>query len=122
MPELNRIWNAANPAQGKHKRVLCVCSAGLLRSPTIAWVLSNEPYNFNTRACGMDKGHALILLDDILLAWADEIVVVDETMQAEIAKRTQKPIINLEITDNYEYRDKGLIHMIRLKYNRATHN
>ena len=31
----------------KHRRVLCVCSAGMLRSATMAWVLSNSPYNFN---------------------------------------------------------------------------
>lgn len=49
---MNRIANASNKFQGSYKRVLCVCSAGLLRSPTAALVLSKDPYNFNTRACG----------------------------------------------------------------------
>lgn len=28
----NAMGNAANPYQGNYKKVLCVCSAGLLRS------------------------------------------------------------------------------------------
>lgn len=78
---MNRKWNSHNEYQGKHKRVLCVCSAGLLRSPTAAWVLSNPPYNFNTRAAGIDVGHALIPVDDVLIEWADEIVCMDEYQQ-----------------------------------------
>jgi predicted protein tyrosine phosphatase len=31
---MNRLGNCKNYHQGKFKRVLCVCSAGLLRSPT----------------------------------------------------------------------------------------
>ncbi len=42
-----------NPYQGKYKRVLCVCSAGVLRSATTAVVLSKEPFNFNTRSAGL---------------------------------------------------------------------
>ena len=42
----------SNEYQGDYKRVLTVCSANMLRSPTIAHVLSAEPYNFNTRSAG----------------------------------------------------------------------
>jgi predicted protein tyrosine phosphatase len=112
----NRAWNCANPYQGKFKRVLCVCSAGLLRSPTVAWVLSNEPYNFNTRAVGIDVGHALIPLDDVLIKWADEIVCMDEYQEKVLRERTDKPVINLRIGDNFEYRDKALVFMIRKRY------
>lgn len=117
---MNREYNAKNPYQGKYKRVLCVCSAGLLRSPTVAWVLSNEPYNFNTRAVGIDVGHALIPIDNVLLEWADAIMVMDEYQEkfiAEIlAKKDQiKPIHNMRIGDNFEYRDKGLIEIIHMR-------
>ena len=52
MSLMNRLGNSKNPYQGDFKKVLCVCSAGLLRSPTAAWVLSNAPFNFNTREIG----------------------------------------------------------------------
>jgi predicted protein tyrosine phosphatase len=111
----NRLWNCQNPSQGKFKRVLCVCSAGLLRSPTVAWFLSNEPYNFNTRAAGLDVGHALIPVDDVLIGWADEIVCMDERQAKALTERTSKPVINLRISDNFEYRDKGLLHILKLR-------
>lgn len=117
MSEMNRKYNSSNPAQGKYKRVLAVCSAGLLRSPTLAWLLSNEPYNFNTRAAGLDVGHALIPVDDVLLEWADEIICMDEYQQKVLKERTTKPVINLRIGDNFEYRDKGLVTMMRMRYN-----
>lgn len=112
----NRLYNCKNPNQGKHKRVLCVCSAGLLRSPTTALVLSMEPYNFNTRSCGIDVGHALIALDPVLVEWADEIVCMDEYQEKRIKEMTTKPVLNLRIGDNFEYRDKGLMVIVRTKY------
>lgn len=111
----NRVWNAQNPNQGKFKRVLCVCSAGLLRSPTVAWVLSNEPYNFNTRAVGLEISHALIPIDKVLLEWADEIVCMNEHQTQQLIELTKKPIVNLRIEDNFEYRDPGLIKIIQLR-------
>lgn len=117
MNDMNRVHNAGNPYQGKYKRVLCVCSAGLLRSPTAALVLSQEPFNYNTRAAGLDKGHALIPCDDVLIAWADEIVCMDEYQQKVLKQVTNKPVFNLRIGDNFEYRDKGLMEIIRRRYN-----
>lgn len=116
MNEANRKYNSKNPYQGKYKRVLCVCSAGLLRSPTLAWVLSNEPYNYNTRAAGLDVGHALIPVDDVLVEWADEIVCMDEYQQKVLKSKTKKPVLNLQIGDNFEYRDKGLVEIMRIHY------
>jgi predicted protein tyrosine phosphatase len=112
----NRLYNCKNPNQGKHKRVLCVCSAGLLRSPTAALVLSQAPYEFNTRACGVDLGHALIPLDPVLIEWADEIVCMDDYQEKCVKEMTDKPVYNLKIGDNFEYRDKGLMVIIRSRY------
>lgn len=113
--DMNRKWNSKNEFQMKYKRVLCVCSAGLLRSPTTAWVLSNEPYNFNTRAAGFDVGHALIPVDDVLIEWADEIVCMDEYQQKRLQEKTTKPVHNLKVGDNFEYRDKGLVTIIKIR-------
>ena len=112
----NRLYNCKNPYQGKAKKVLCVCSAGLLRSPTTAEVLSQPPYNFNTRSCGYDVGHALIPIDEVLVEWADEIVVMDEFQYEQIQKRTKKRVINLNIGDNFEFRSNQLKALIRENY------
>jgi predicted protein tyrosine phosphatase len=117
----NALWNCKNPHQGMFKKVLTVCSAGLLRSPTIAWVLSQEPYNFNTRAAGTGD-YALIQVDDVLLTWADEIVTVDEgkakflKTRLNLLEMFDKPVINLNIPDNYRYRDGELIELIKHAY------
>ena len=119
---MNRLMNSGNVYQGPAKRVLCVCSAGVLRSPTAAWVLSNEPYNFNTRAAGVTEEFALVPVDEVLLHWADEIVVMDER-QAQIVRerlKEQTPIVVLNIPDIYGFRDPDLVNLIRERYGEAT--
>jgi len=113
----NRLHNCKNPYQGEAKKVLCVCSAGLLRSPTAAVVLSKGPFNYNTRAVGMCSDYALIPIDMILLEWADEIVCMDHKQKEELlAMGTTKPIICLNITDSYSYRDRTLEVLIIKEY------
>ena len=119
---MNRLANCTNRYQGKYKRVLCVCSAGLLRSPTAALVLSQEPYNFNTRAAGLDEAFALIPVDRVLIEWADEIVTMTSDQAEEIRNRLEeeKPIVVLNIDDNYRYRDPELVNLIRESYDNHT--
>lgn len=114
----------SNSFQGDYKRVLAVCSANMLRSPTIAHVLSADPYNFNTRSAGTHS-FALIPVTEDLLRWADEIVCA-ETEHALIVRNKlmeydlDKPIVNLKIPDNYEYRNPELIKLIHSRYLIAT--
>lgn len=110
----------SNSYQGDYKRVLTVCSANMLRSPTMAHVLSAEPYNFNTRSAGTSD-FALIPVTNDLLMWADEIVCADSEHTTVINRMLQKldidkPLINLRIPDNYEYRNPNLIDLIKLRY------
>lgn len=121
---MNRLANSSNPYQGKFKRVLCVCSAGLLRSPTTAVVLSQEPYNFNTRAAGIVEDFALVPVDEVLLDWAQEIVCMSKGQKKELEIRLKKankvtPIICLDIQDSFGYRDPELMKTIREKYDAA---
>ena len=101
----------------EYKQVLCVCEMGLLRSPTTAWVLSRNPYNYDTRSCGIDK-LALIRISDELLLWADEIVCMNTRQQQIVitmissSKLPPKPTIQLNIPDIYDYRNKTLIKLI----------
>jgi predicted protein tyrosine phosphatase len=115
----NRMGNAKNEYQTDIKKVLCVCSAGLLRSPTMAVVLSQEPYNFNTRAAGISQEYALIVVDDVLLHWADEIVVAEDWMKEELAPQVDKPVYSLQLPDIYEYRHPELMKLIKERYDDA---
>ena len=118
-----RIGNASNRYQGKYKRVLAVCSGGLLRSPTIAHTLAAEPYNYNTRSVGIDESYALNLIDQVLLEWADEIVCADTEHEITVKNLlmdigiTRKTVVNLKLPDVYPYRDRKLVHLIKKRYN-----
>jgi predicted protein tyrosine phosphatase len=126
MSTMNRIANAGNRFQGPYKRVLCVCSAGLLRSPTAALVLSQDPFNFNTRSVGISQEYALIPLDSAHIHWADEIVtmelqhtvmVKDALKKCGLGLSNSAPkIVQLDISDDYEYRNPVLIDLIKTRY------
>lgn len=109
----SRIENATNPYQGAYKKVLCVCSAGILRSPTAAMVLTQKPFGYNTRAAGIEETYALIIVDKVLLAWADEIICMTKEQQLRLCEMTTKPVYCLDIEDNFEYRNPRLIKKIR---------
>lgn len=124
MSSYNRIYNAKNPAQGDHKKVLCVCSAGLLRSPTAAVVLAADPFNFNTRSSGIEDSYALIRTDEVLLHWADEVVCMTKqhvTMLQDKMERMRimKPIKCLNIPDDFMYRNLHLMQLIKANYQRT---
>jgi len=119
---MNRLANSKNPFQGKYKKVLCVCSGGILRAPTAALVLSQEPYNFNTRSAGLATEFALVPVDDVLLHWADEIVCMDDRQAQQILDMIDEPksIVVLGIPDIYGYRDSELIEAIKASYGVET--
>lgn len=110
----NQLANVGNRFQTEAKKVVVVCSAGLLRSPTAANVLHIE-YGFNTRAVGADKEFALIPLSQALIWWADEIVFVnrdafamlDEEEKQEIEDVGVKVTI-LNIEDDFDWMDAKL--------------
>ena len=116
MKNLNRLANTKNQYQGTRKKVLAVCSAGLLRSPTIAWILSNKPFDFNTRACGITNEYALIPLDDVLVTWADEVVVVEGWMKAIVQSSFPEAVVHVvETPDMYPFRDEKLVDFLTPK-------
>lgn len=109
-----------NPYQGETKKVLCVCSAGILRSPTAANIL-HQQYGYNTRAAGITKTFALIPVTDELCEWADEIVVMEYWMsQMMIFDNHQLKLICLNIPDEFEYMDLELIKLIKERYDELS--
>lgn len=119
MTSFNRLANIKNPYQGHFKKVLCVCSAGLLRSPTAAYVLSQDPFNFNTRAAGIEEDFALIPVDEALILWADEIVCMTEEHKNTLFHKfpdLETKVIVLNIPDNFSFRDPDLEYLIKKAY------
>ena len=116
---MNRLANSKNQYQGDTKRVLAVCSAGLLRSPTIAWLLSQSPWEYNTRSAGISKEYALIVVDVVLLNWADEIVCAAQD-HADVLKEDypghENKTIVLGLPDIFPYRDPELVQLITARY------
>jgi predicted protein tyrosine phosphatase len=127
MIKRNQLGVLFNAYQGKHKKVLTVCSAGCLRSPTAAHILSSEPWNFNTRCAGTSDEYAIVPVTEALIVWADVIVCMDagqqlhiNTMQNKLATEYDafdyKQVINLEIDDIYEYRNPKLVEIMTEKF------
>lgn len=75
----DRLFSAesfyANQYQTSAKRMLFVCSAGMLRSPTMANVATEM--GFNARSCGSHVRDALIPLSANLIMWAEHIFFVN---------------------------------------------
>lgn len=101
------------------KRALCVCSAGMLRSATTAWLLSNDPYNRNVRAAGTED-FALVPVDEVLLEWADELFFAEQYHKAKVFEKygdlaRNKTWYVLSVPDDYEFRDPALVKMLDMK-------
>lgn len=112
----NRLWNTKNPNQGEAMKVLCVCSAGLLRSPTMANVLHGA-YGWNTRAVGDVASHALVPIDPVMVEWAEMVLTADDEQRDFIVREFErhvdgKSVISLDLPDQYEYMDPELQNII----------
>ena len=119
-----------NHYQGRNRRWLFVCSAGLLRSPTAAQIASK--YRYNTRSCGTSE-YALIPLSVNLLEWAHKIIFMGQdnfdeaivTFSQLDAKNNSPYYENMirdkssvwSIPDKYEYMSADLIALIEDKLN-----
>jgi predicted protein tyrosine phosphatase len=126
--------NLHNENQGPYKRVLCVCMGGLLRSPTLAWLLSQPPYKCNTRAAGIDSSYAVVDVTPKLIAWADEIICFEWEHHDRLCKMCAELglgtlVTCLDIGDWYGYRNEKLIDQLIVKlaetefnYRLARHN
>ncbi len=107
-----------NPCQGKDKKVLFVCSAGILRSATAARLYAKK---YNTRACGSHE-YALIQISEALVHWADEVVFVNQE-NYEYAKYTPAAIALkdakikvLDIPDRYNHMEAPLVKAFEEQY------
>jgi predicted protein tyrosine phosphatase len=109
----NRLANCLNEYQGAFMRVLTVCSAGLLRSPTIARVLIRNFDNVNARPVGTSKDYALIPLDEVHLKWSHLIICANQEVREDVEHalneaNIDRKVIDLGIPDQYGFGDPEL--------------
>lgn len=106
-----------NEYQGPDIRALCVCSVGMLRSPTLANILFGKG-GYNVRACGSEVSMALVPISANLVHWADKIFFVNSEnfRQAldvfsdtteEFLIKEKAVIFNIE--DSHDYNAPALI-------------
>lgn len=120
----NQLHNIFNEFQGKTKKVLTVCSAGLLRSATLQNFLIKE-YGYNVRNCGTDASYALIPISEALVCWADEIVFVNKENYQMVEQELEtmglkEKCIVLDIPDQYGFNDPRLVEICKAQYEEAT--
>lgn len=118
---MNQYNVLKNEYQGIDPKFLTVCSAGCLRSPTIANELIKRGYN--ARCCGATTSFAIVPITHALLAWANYVIVVSE-QEAVVRKMCQelsddgyaKPIVHVfDIEDMYPYNDPELVQIVNKK-------
>ena len=113
-------------SQGPAKRLLFVCTAGLLRSPTCA--AEGAKRGYNTRSCGSSTTVALVPISEALIKWSDRIIfMMDENedkvlrylrgmnhleLYAEVLSKSQ--IWGIE--DIYDYGEDSLVWVIDKKF------
>lgn len=96
---------------------LFVCTAGRLRSATAKTIFKNTP-GFVIKSAGTDKWIARQPLNAKLMAWADKVFVMQQSHAGFIGKHYKDclhKVICLDIPDIYDYMDKDLIDLLKLK-------
>lgn len=107
-----------NPYQGKDRKVLFVCSMGILRSATAARIYAGK---YNTRCAG-SWPDALVPLNPLLIAWAEEIVFVNAENHKQFIQKVDPDILEtlnikvLNIPDQYPHMHPELIKEFKKQY------
>jgi predicted protein tyrosine phosphatase len=100
------------------KHVLFVCSENRLRSPTAEQLFSNRE-GFEVASAGLNPS-AITTVTPEQLQWADVIFVMERAHRNKLSKRFRahlksKRIICLDIPDEYEFMDPGLVRLLEVK-------
>jgi predicted protein tyrosine phosphatase len=98
--------------------VLFICSQNRLRSPTAEQVFSDRA-GFEVASAGLSP-EAETPVSPELLQWADVIFVMERTHRNKLSKNfgpylKAKRVVCLDIPDEYEYMDPGLVRLLEAK-------
>lgn len=93
------------------KRVLFLCTANRLRSPTAEQVFSAWP-DVDVDSAGL-AADAIVPVSTEQIEWADIIFVMEKVHRARLTKRFRrhlygKRVISLDIPDEYDFMDPAL--------------
>jgi predicted protein tyrosine phosphatase len=102
---------------GTMKNVLFVCSQNRLRSPTAEQVFATHP---GIAVASAGTNNAENPLTPELVRWADIIFVMEKTHRNKVQKRFKSDLkdarlICLDIPDEYEFMDEGLVRLLKAK-------
>jgi predicted protein tyrosine phosphatase len=103
------------------KNVLFICSQNRLRSPTAEQVFSTHA-GIEVASAGTNNDAENPLTSE-LVRWADLIFVMEKSHRNKVQKRFRAElkdarIICLDIPDEYEFMDEGLIRLLKVKVGR----
>ena len=99
-------------------RALFICTQNRLRSPTAEQVFSTWP-GVETDSAGLGND-ANVPLSVEQINWATKIFVMERAHRNKLAKKFKahlngKPIICLNIPDEYDYMQPELVHLMTVK-------
>ncbi len=103
------------------RKVLFVCSQNRLRSPTAEQVFASHP-GIETASAGTNNDAETPLTTE-LVQWADIIFVMEKQHRNKLQKRFRSAlrtarIICLDIPDDYDFMDEGLVRLLLAKVSR----
>lgn len=103
------------------KHILFICSQNRLRSPTAEQVFADWP-GIETASAGLNND-AEVTVGPELLGWADLIFVMEKAQRNKLTRNFQphladKPIICLEIPDNYDLMEPALVTLLKSRVSR----
>jgi predicted protein tyrosine phosphatase len=106
----------APPRREKVLKVLFVCTANRLRSPTAEAVFRDEP-GLEVRSAGLDSACPRPLTAE-LVYWAERLFVMERGQRDKVRRRFRdaldgKPVIVLGIPDDYEYMQPELVALLK---------
>ncbi len=99
-------------------KILFVCAQNRLRSPTAEQVFAHWP-GVETASAGINRD-AGVPVSPELLAWADLVFVMERRQRSKLSQKFRpqlrgKRIICLDIPDDFEYMDEGLVRLLRAR-------
>ena len=100
------------------RKLLFVCSMNRLRSPTAEQVFSLSP-DLEVASAGLDRDADEPVTVE-LLAWADIVFVMEKSHRNKLRRRFRPAlkharVICLDIPDEYEFMDPGLVRLLEAK-------
>jgi predicted protein tyrosine phosphatase len=103
------------------KNVLFICSQNRLRSPTAEQTFASHP-GITVASAGLNNDAETPVTPD-LVRWADVIFVMEKAHRNKLQKKFRADlkdarVICLDIPDEFEFMDGGLVRLLRAKVSR----